>query len=160
METNGIHLHEEPMQLIPNDEWIASKIDWKNSILFSGEYAYCWINFDVDSVLSAHPMPEKPPIGTVTPAGDLLHPQIGRWRRTKFSTRRGRPSLPWDQFHLEVAALAISNALPQKKEAAIQHFESWFKEKLGLQVGRSSISQKLTPYYDRFVRGQPKIPSD
>jgi hypothetical protein len=68
--------------------------------------------------------------------------------------------LPWDQFHLEVAALAKVNALPRKKEAAIQHFEDWFREKLGLRVGRSSIGQKLTPYYDRFVRGQTTNPSE
>ena len=94
---------------------------------------------------------------TVNSLGDVYILNNSDNRDLTTSIRRGRPSLPWELFYLEVASLARANALPEKKEAAIHHFESWFREELGLHVGRSSIGQKLTPYYDRFVRAQPKI---
>ena len=56
--------------------------------------------------------------------------------------------------------MANAKALPQKKEAAIQHFENWFRKKLGVDVSRSSIGQKLTPYYDRFIWGKTTNPDD
>jgi len=133
------------------------KIDWKSSALFGDEYTFCWIHFSTESVLAAYPIPSLPPVGTVNSLGDVYILNNSDNRDLTTSIRRGRPSLPWELFHLEVASLARANALPEKKEAAIHHFESWFREELGLHVGRSSIGQKLTPYYDRFVRAQPKI---
>jgi hypothetical protein len=67
---------------------------------------------------------------------------------------RGRPSYPWEQFHLEVSALLQRNELPAKKEAAIQHFQSWFERELGIRPSRAAIGEKLTPYYERFLRGR------
>jgi hypothetical protein len=160
IKDSDILLHKELMQAIPREDWISSRIDWDNSILFFGKSAYCWVNCDVDWMLSTYPIPEKLPIGTVVCVGDLFVLEQTGGTEPKVSTRCGRPALPWDQFHVEVAALATAKALPLKKEAAIHHFEAWFREKLGLDVGRSSIGQKLTPYYDRFVWGQTANPDN
>jgi hypothetical protein len=70
--------------------------------------------------------------------------------------RRGRPPLPWEPFHVEVAALVQKNALPEKKEAAIAYFEGWFRETLGMSASRSAIGQKLQPYYQRFFVPDPE----
>jgi hypothetical protein len=66
--------------------------------------------------------------------------------------RRGRPPYPWDGFHLELAGLLHRNALPEKKEAAIEYFRNWFDREHGIKASRSVIGEKLKPYYDRFIR--------
>ena len=68
--------------------------------------------------------------------------------------RRGRPPYPWDAFHIEVAELLQRNEMPGKKEAAIEHFQSWFRREHGVQASRSAVGQKLKPYYDRFLRSE------
>jgi hypothetical protein len=40
-----------------------------------------------------------------------------------------------------------------KKEAAIEHFRSWFEREFGIKASRSVIGEKLKPYYDKFLRG-------
>jgi hypothetical protein len=72
--------------------------------------------------------------------------------------RRGRPAYPWEPFHVEVAALLQRGELPAKKEAAIQHFQTWFETTLGEKPSRAAIGEKLKLYYDRFgVRDGQKI---
>lgn len=68
-------------------------------------------------------------------------------------TSRGRPSYPWDSFHVEVTAVLQKNELPNKKEAAIEYFQAWFERVLKIRPSRAAIGEKLTPYYARFVRG-------
>jgi hypothetical protein len=125
---------------------VYSKIDWENSILFGAEYSYCWIRFEVEAMLSIYPVPELPEIGTVRKLCDsyILDSQNGG--EPPREARRGRPPLPWDLFHVEVAARARQGILPDKKEAAISELGDWFRGKHGVTVSRSSIGQKLTPY--------------
>jgi hypothetical protein len=146
-------LNEIQMTPIPPEAWVASRIDWNNCILYNDENAYCWVNFDVNEMLSLYEIRDRPSAGAIIQVGNLFVLEQAVGAEASVSAPRGRPALPWDQFHLEVAALIDARALPQKKESAIQHFENWFRVELGLQVGRSSIGQKLTPYYDRFVWG-------
>lgn len=40
--------------------------------------------------------------------------------------------------------------LPAKQEALIAEMQDWCKAKWGLDVGRSTLLQKLKPYYDAF----------
>jgi hypothetical protein len=44
--------------------------------------------------------------------------------------------------------------LPDKKEAAIEHFRDWFRREHGIPASRSVVGEKLKPYYDRFLKGQ------
>ena len=101
----------------------SRKIDWKSSALFGDEYTFCWVHFSTESVLAAYPIPSLPPVGTVSSLGDVYILNNSDDRELTTSIRRGHPSLPWEQFHLEVASLARANALPEKKEAAIHLFE-------------------------------------
>ncbi len=61
---------------------------------------------------------------------------------------RGRPPLPWQDFYVEVARMFRDGEMPEKKEAAIQHFQTWFETEQGLKASRSAIGQKLKPFYD------------
>jgi hypothetical protein len=147
-----IRLESKEMQQINKNEWIARNINWEHSVLICSRSSYCWVNFDVGAILDLYPMPKSPPVGTIWKLGDVYVSEADEGLEDSLTLKRGRPSLPWDQFHIEVAALIKANALPEKKEAAIIHFETWFREILGIAAGRSSIGQRLTPYYNRFIR--------
>lgn len=42
--------------------------------------------------------------------------------------QRGRPSLPWQDFHVEVARMFRDGKMPSKKEAAIALIQEWFSK--------------------------------
>ena len=64
--------------------------------------------------------------------------------------RSGRPSLPWIDFHVELARMYRDGEVPKKKEAAILYFQSWFSHNFGKKVSRSAIGEKLKPYFDKL----------
>jgi hypothetical protein len=101
-------------------------------------------------MLSVYPIPELPAIGSVRKLCDVYLLDGQNLDNAPPLARRGRPPFPWEGFHVEVASLIQQNALPEKKEAAIAHFEGWFRDKLGISVSRSAIGQKLKPYYQKF----------
>jgi hypothetical protein len=151
IEKNDLRLHQLEFLTIDQKHWLYSKIDWERNILYGADSSFCWVRFEVQALLSIYPLPALPAAGTVMKLCDayILDSQVDKVPR---ETRRGRPSLPWDLFHLEVAVRAKEQRLPNKKEAAISEFADWFRDKHGIAVGRSSIGQKLTPYYRRIFR--------
>jgi hypothetical protein len=155
MDDNHTRLEKQDRVPIGPAEWILSKIDWRKSVLYGEEFSYCWINFNVAQMFCVYPVPDLSTIGSVKKLCDSYildreklddpHPQV----------RRGRPPLPWEQFHVEVAAYVHEKGLPEKKEAAIGDFERWFHKK-GISVSRSAIGQKLKPYYQRILGSDPE----
>jgi hypothetical protein len=148
---NETRLEKQDHVPIGQAEWILSKIDWGKSVLYGKECSYCWVNFNVEQMFSIYTVPDLPTIGSVEKLCDSYILDRQNLHDPPTHVRRGRPPLPWEQFHVEVAALVQKNALPEKKEAAIAHFEGWFRERLGISVSRSAIGQKLKPYYQRFL---------
>ena len=141
---------------IPQDFWSLQGIDFEASAARNNTVHYCHISLRTDDVLSAFPG-ERVPIGGVERVGGTLV-VIDATKNPRIKVKPGRPPYPWDPFHLELAALLRKNALPDKKEAAIQYFQSWFSKELGVHPSRSAIGEKLTPYYKRFVKaGRQKI---
>ena len=51
--------------------------------------------------------------------GDTLVVNDNARQASRPKLLRGRPSYPWERFHVEVSALVQRNELPAKKEAAI-----------------------------------------
>jgi hypothetical protein len=158
IEKNDIRLEELEFSQIGQREWMYSRIDWDNSVLFGAEFSYCWVRFEVESMLSTYPLPELLTVCSMRRLCDSYILDEQNPSEVSRETRRGRPPLPWELFHVEVAARAKEGTLPDKKEAAISELEEWFRNKHGIKVGRSSIGQKLTPYYQRFFRTDPEIP--
>jgi hypothetical protein len=150
----GIDLAKQPIVQIPPEIWLASEIDWENSAIVANSSVFYRVHFSTEAMIAAYPIPSSPVIGKVVPVGDFYVLDALDHAELTMPSRRGRPPLPWDRFHLEVAALAKADALPQKKEAAIHQFAEWFRIEFGISVSRSSIGQKLAPYYDRFVRSK------
>jgi hypothetical protein len=158
IERNDFNLSKQLHVQIPQALWIPSKIDWINSALIANESIFCWINLSTDAMLSTYPIPEDSAVEKVLTVGDLYVFESPNDSEAAKPSRRGRPPLPWDRFHLEVAALVKANGLPRKKEAAVHHFMEWFRKEFGIAASRSSIGQKLTPYYDHFIREKTKNP--
>jgi hypothetical protein len=152
--SEGINLAKQPIVQIPPEIWLASEIDWENSAIVANSSVFYRVHFSTEAMIAAYPIPSSPVIGKVVPVGDLYVLDALDHAELTMPSRRGRPPLPWDRFHLEVAALAKEDSLPRKKEAAIHQFAEWFRIEFGISVSRSSIGQKLAPYYDRFVRSK------
>jgi hypothetical protein len=66
----------------------------------------------------------------------------------------GRPSFKWDEFHLEIAERLQKGVLPTKQKAFISEMQQWCKTQWGREVARSTLLQKIKPYYDAFVRAE------
>ena len=135
---------------IPPAFWILQGISFEESAAKNNAHHYCHISFSTEEVLSVFPG-EREEVAGVERIGDSFV-LSDRRRSAPQSLRRGRPPYPWDAFHIEVTGLLQRNELPEKKEAAIEHFQSWFQREHGIPASRSVIGDKLKPYYDKFVR--------
>ena len=136
---------------IPANFWSLGGIDFHSSAARNDTAHYCHVTARLADVLEFFPG-ERTPVSGLERIGSsyvLNEADVV----TVAKSQRGRPSYPWDKFNLEVTALVRANALPPKKEAAIQHFQSWFEREFKAQVSRAAIGEKLKPYYDRFMRG-------
>jgi hypothetical protein len=146
-----------PVTDIPPTFWSLKGIDFDASAAGNGTKYYCHVSCSTDDLLSSFPA-EGEEVTGVRWVGDsfVLSESSGAVRRAASS--RGRPPYPWDAFHLEVTTMLRDNKLPEKKEAAIEHFRCWFQSEHGIKASRSVMGEKLKPYYDRFVRaGGQKI---
>jgi hypothetical protein len=96
---------------------------------------YCHISFRTEEVLAVFPG-DRERVDGIERIGDtfILNDKPNIVRQTP---NRGRPPYRWDAFHIEVAELVRRNELPAKKEAAIEHFRSWFQQEYQLKISRS-----------------------
>ena len=130
---------------IPSDFWTLKGIDFGTSAMSDGGQLYCFITCDLDEVLALFPGERQSARGVERIGDSFVLQDVTEMPRAVPS--RGRPSLPWDSFHVEIAATLHERTLPEKKEAAIQYFQDWFQRTHGIKVSRSAIGQKLTDYY-------------
>ena len=143
------NLEPEP---IPQDCWVSSWVDWRECSLTTPCMAFVWISVTVEDMLSIFPPSDLIPPDKVVQAGEsyaIAEHAFASSPKTGAGAR-GRPPLPWQDFYVEVARLFRDGAMPEKKEAAIQHFQTWFETERGLKASRSAIGQKLKPFYDRL----------
>jgi hypothetical protein len=140
--------------VIPFAFWRLNGIDFEKSSACNQKTCYFHITVKTEEMLSQFPG-ERAPVSGVERVGDSFT-LIESTAAISSTSSRGRPSFPWDQFNLEVMELVRTNMLPQKKEAAIQHFQEWFKRKYNIQPSRAVIGEKLKPVYDRFMKTDRK----
>jgi hypothetical protein len=143
---------------IPPDVWTMTGIDWIANAVSARGLSYCDVSMSVAVLMRVFPT-GRTPVGRAEYVGDyLLVTESDEDNAAHVPTKRtpGRPPVfGWDAFHLEVADLINSGRMPQKKEAAIQQMLSWFESTQGgKKPSRSAVSEKLTPYYRRFMLGK------
>lgn len=138
-----------PLKEIPSAFWTLKGIHFESSAAQNDTAHYCHISFRTADVVSIFPG-EREAVSAERIGDTYILNELSI--QPPRNLQRGRPSYPWDRFHLEVSAMLLQNELPAKKEAAIQHFQTWFMRELNIQPSRAAIGEKLTPYYDKFIR--------
>jgi hypothetical protein len=135
---------------IPVTFWSLKGITFEQSAANSDVARYCHITCATRDMLALFPG-EREAIGAVERVGDTF--VLGDLaEKPPTNALRGRPAYPWDGFHVEVAAMVQNGTLPQKKEAAIHHFQQWFKQEHGILPSRAAVGDKLRPYYAKFLQ--------
>jgi hypothetical protein len=142
-------IHWEP---IPLTFWISYKIDWAMSRAEGRGGKYGFILVDTNELIKVFPLPSLPEGSNIMKIGDQWVLPKGASVISAAGRTLGRPPLKWDEFHLEVAKYVQRGTLPEKQDSFIFTMEQWCKTHWGRKVGRSTILQKVKPYYDTFVR--------
>lgn len=151
-ERLGCFTEDLEPESIPQDCWVSSWVDWRECSLTSPNVAYVWISVTMEDMLRIFPPSDLIPPEKVIQTGETYAIAERAFASSpKPSTgSRGRPPLPWQGFYVEVARMFRDGEMPEKKEAAIQHFQTWFEIEQGLKASRSAIGQKLKPFYDKL----------
>ena len=133
--------------------WISQNIDWQSSAIFGREQSFVWVHIRTDNLLQIFPPIEILGNNELTPiAGNFILSSSTERKVQLAQSRRGRPSLPWIDFHVETARMFRDGQMPAKKEAAIAEMQDWFQRKHETTVSRAAIGEKLKPYFDELVR--------
>jgi hypothetical protein len=138
---------------IPQDYWTMPGIDWLSNALTAQGKRYCDVSMSVEVLMRLFPGGREPVTGAEFVGNCILVKESaeGSIRPLPKKARGRPPTFAWEEFHVEVADLIRSGHMPRKKEAAIQHMLGWFASTQTGQVpSRSTVSEKLTPYYRRF----------
>jgi len=147
--------YDVPWTQIPQDFWISTKIDWSESWAEGRKTAYCLILVESEQLFEQFPPPIEPATGVVK-VGSAFAQDPGTNPNPPRVIARGRPAADWDAFHLEVTKRLQQGTVPAKQEAFIAEMQEWCRAKWHRNVGRSTLSQKLKPYYDTFIRKSEK----
>lgn len=150
---DGWRMSDLPTNKIPADFWSLKTTNFEDCYAVNDHLHYRLIHVGVSSMLAFFPVEEPSVKHDMTRVGDFFLVSLPDLENINFEKRkRGRPPYPWGEFHVEIAALVSRDGLPKKKEAAIQYFIDWFRNKHNQSVSRSTIGEKLKPYYDRLVK--------
>ncbi len=133
---------------MPKSQWVSNAIEWENGAIQGRDRSFIWVHFNVSDVLNRYPPERLVDPKNAFPIGASIAIVGALKRGEAIEGKRGRPSLPWDQFHVEVARLYANREMPQKKEAAIAILQEWFSKDLDKNVSRSAIGGRLKPYFD------------
>lgn len=148
LEENDQWLDDIEPSEIPASHWNMRNIDWEDGTMFGRERSYIWIHITVEDMLNRYPPDlivksgEAFRIGTSVAVVSTAVSKVSKDKR-----RTGRPSYPWDQFHVEIARMYRDGHMPEKKEAAIASLQQWYHEQTGKSVSRTALGDKLTPYF-------------
>jgi hypothetical protein len=138
---------------IPKKNWISSAINWDQSALEGRENAFMWVRVSTDQLIEIFPPVLTVPFQDIKNSGSTFVIADNHIAHKKSGAPRvGRPSLPWDEFNVEVARMFRDGEVPKKQEAAIVELQDWFFRTHGLKPSRAAILPRLKTYYDRLVR--------
>jgi hypothetical protein len=138
---------------VPTDLWLSKAINWEESTLTHSDHAFIWLHFDTPQVLRLLPPKRKlAPTMSGILGGELSLTTSPVVPEGISNAKRGRPPLPWERFHVEVARMFRDGEVPPKKESAIEYIIGWFKREMHEDVSRSAVGERLKIYYDRLVR--------
>jgi hypothetical protein len=146
-------LRNSPWEAIPATFWISFKIDWDLSRAEGRGGAYSFIMTPTADLVREFPLPQGQAVSDVVRIGNdlVMNSDTGV---VEIQRKGGRPAQSWDEFHLEVAKWVATGALPDKQDSFIEEMQAWCKKQWGRPMGRSTLLEKIKPYYDAFVRSK------
>lgn len=156
--------HDIDFEEIPRNFWTFDRIEWMDSAARDGRSHYMHIYIDTEKLCELFPPYVESNPKVYEPEGKLLLVSgnmfwlDGDKKKIRKSSRMGRPSFDWDEFHLEITRRLQNDKVPDKQEAFIHDMRQWCVEKWGKPPGRSTISQKVSPYYTMFIRKKSESP--
>jgi hypothetical protein len=145
----GINNPERGITQIPSDFWTLEGINWLENLAYSHEFYYKNIFLITEELFEVYPLTESFECINVKvfKAGNLLYDLKSNDIKT---SKKGRKSYNWPEFHAEVARYIVKNGSLPKMTALEHYLSAWSKEKWGLAEGLShgSMYEQLKPYYE------------
>ncbi len=157
LEKNETEFFDLDVTPIPPEAWITSDVDWDGSSILGRTRCFIWIHIKIEDIVGRYPPTDTLVGQKVKILGNgfaISSSSISN--RPALRSKRGRPALPWEPFHVEVARMFRDGEMPDKKEAAIFALQEWFTKTNGKSVSRAAIGQKLKPYYDELLKKDRK----
>jgi hypothetical protein len=148
---HGSSWREVPWKGIPSTFWVSCEIEWGKNKAKGATAAYESIVVDTDDLFRVFPLPAPQEPTGVRKIGNYL---VLSDEVADPSGNLGRRPFRWNDFYLELARRVVAGELPDKQEAGIEDMQDWCKEQWGYKPARSTLLQKITPYYDEFVRSK------
>lgn len=152
--SNSLNFKTMKRVTIRPDEWSLEGMLWDDCTLQTELNLYCCIAIHRDKLLTKFP----PKLVSASNGGfcdDLFivseDKNVEIINDDAKGGKPGRPTKNWDAFYIELTDRLIKGDLPKKQSAAAYEMRMWFKDELGEKVGLSTISEKLKPFYHRFM---------
>ena len=140
---------------IPFNSWISTGINWEDCRAESTEGCYVLILIDTATLLDVFPHAGVE-LNGVMKVGDSLVINSDESTSATPKLKRGRKPYPWEELYVEITRRIQDGKLPEKQESFISEMEQWCSSKWGKKIGRSTLLEKVSPYYDAFVRSSEK----
>lgn len=152
-ENGGQSLYSLDWEPIDKNFWIQKGIDWVFSRADGKDSSFALILVETAKLFEVFPKPSPQITRRVEQIGRgyLLLDEEGNALNSPAATV-GRPSLPWDDFHVEMARRFCVGNIPAKQEAMIAEMREWCRTQWGRPPARSTLLSKIKPYYDALVR--------
>jgi hypothetical protein len=141
----------EPISL---DFWASANVAWRANCAQGRRKTYKFIQLATENLFKEFPLPNPEPTLEILQVGDNFVLPEKLIIKPLMLPPLGRPPLKWDEFHLEIARILKENKLPPKQEAFIGEMQAWCRIHWGQEVARSTLLQKIKPYYDSFMRSK------
>jgi hypothetical protein len=131
--------------------WVSSRINWEKSRASGRVGEFLLIQVNTEELFACFPPPAAEIVKVMKVANDFV--SMEQADDEPKARIRGRPPLDWMSFHVEMARRIWSeNGLPEKQESLIADMQGWCRGAWGHPVARSTLQQKIKPYYDRLAR--------
>jgi hypothetical protein len=138
---------------ISKEHWLTETINWEDSAIYGRLESFVWIHVKTEEMLKVFPPQDLVRAEHILDIGSSFAVSSSAIRGVQNKlNQRGRPSLPWQDFHIEVARMFRDGKMPTKKEAAIAHIQNWFLQTLGKDVSRAAVGERLKPYFDKLIK--------
>ena len=145
---------------IPANEWMYDHVQWDLSNLKTLDGEYWGITVETARVLALFPKPSLTPVGISgqlfgeTLLVDQATVDIGT--ATRPANRKGAPSTGQNVIKealvKEYLQRKSSGTLPSKGEAMIAAAQEWVRERIGMDIARSTVQRYLEPFQGKKPR--------